>query len=220
MSAPHRLGQRRKARAAVAPGAASCPRRSPRPPVTGRSRCAGVNLEGDDQADRVRPRRARPGRLRVCERGRGVGGATWSAASCGPAAFGENLTLRGRRCLRRADRRALAHRNDRAARRRAAHALLQARGAHGGTGLPAGVPALRAPRRLPRDRGGGRARGGRRRRDRPPPGARRHRRPRDRGAAARPQPAGRARARPTRHAAEARRLVRRAPSGVTTPRRP
>ena len=52
--------------------------------------------------------------------------------------------------------------------------LLQARGADRRARLSEGVPARRPPRRVPRDRRGGRAAGGRRGRDRPPAGPRRH----------------------------------------------
>ena len=64
-------------------------------PVEGRVRVEGVNLAGDDQADRARARRARQGGLRLRERGHGAGGRPSSAASCRPGMFGENLTTEG-----------------------------------------------------------------------------------------------------------------------------
>ena len=89
-SSPSTSAARRRWRRA----AASCASAIVKTPVEGPVAARGVNLGGDEQADRsttaAPTRRSTPTRARTPR-----SGASWSAASSPPACFGENLTLAG-----------------------------------------------------------------------------------------------------------------------------
>ena len=69
-------------------------------PVSGPVAARGVNLERRRAGRQAQPRRPRPGGLRLCERGRRVLERAELGRELEPGAFGENLTLAGRRRLR------------------------------------------------------------------------------------------------------------------------
>ena len=98
-------------------------------PVEGPVAVRGVNLAGDDQADRS----VHGGPDQAVYAYASEDTAYWAAElgrELPHGTFGENLTLEGIDVSRRPHRRALADRHGRAAHHRPAPPLLQARGAH------------------------------------------------------------------------------------------